>query len=339
MTYIVRPGHRAVEDLAEAVVALGGRHPVVGGAGVVLLARADEGEVLGAGDVVRGAPVEVAARAASAGPGEELAGADRSLGQALPLVLRAVAPDDVVGPTESRGVVHPASDGLAPAMSMHQRYPRPWPSGQTLRALGYDGGHHDSGCRRGPGAVAPRLLGACLGLVALLAGLHLWRPALLSRADLAVYDRLLAASSRGVPTGRVALVEVDERSLAEAGRWPWPRDRVAGLLDRIRALGAAVDGAGHPLLGGRRRRRRWREPARAAPCRAGRGAGGGARPRRGRDRLRLHVRPPRRPPVPAPLDRAGPRRVGRRSHAGAAGGRRPLQPGAPRGGGGPRRAS
>jgi adenylate cyclase len=98
------------------------------------------------------------------------------------------------------------------------------------------------GAAAGRGPSRLRLLGACLGLVALLAGLHLWRPALLSRADLAVYDRLLAASSRGVPTGRVALVVVDERSLAEAGRWPWPRDRVAGLLDRIRALGAAVVG-------------------------------------------------------------------------------------------------
>jgi adenylate cyclase len=72
--------------------------------------------------------------------------------------------------------------------------------------------------------------------------LHLLRPALLARADLAVYDRLLAASPLRAPSGRVALVEVDERSLAEGGRWPWPRDRVAGLLDRIRALGAAAVG-------------------------------------------------------------------------------------------------
>ena len=96
-----------------------------------------------------------------------------------------------------------------------------------------------------------RLLGACLGLAALLAALHLWRPALLSRADLAVYDWLAVTTPLRAPSGRVALVEVDERSLTEAGRWPWPRDRVAALLDRIRALGAASIGLGHPLRGGR----------------------------------------------------------------------------------------
>ena len=93
---------------------------------------------------------------------------------------------------------------------------------------------------RGPSPL--QLLGACLGLAALLAGLHLWRPALLSRAELAVYDRLAVAAPLPAPSGRVALVEVDERSLTEAGRWPWPRDRVAALLDRIRALGAASIG-------------------------------------------------------------------------------------------------
>ena len=107
------------------------------------------------------------------------------------------------------------------------------------------------GAAAGRGPSPLRLLGACLGLAALVAGLHLWRPALLSRADLAVYDRLAVAAPRRAPSGRVALVEVDERSLAEAGRWPWPRDRVAALLDRIRALGADGDRAGHPLRGGR----------------------------------------------------------------------------------------
>ena len=57
-----------------------------------------------------------------------------------------------------------------------------------------------------------------------------------------MYDRLLAAAPLRAPSGRIALVEVDERSLAEAGRWPWPRDRIADLLDRVRALGAAAVG-------------------------------------------------------------------------------------------------
>ena len=63
-----------------------------------------------------------------------------------------------------------------------------------------------------------------------------------ARIDLAVYDRLLAAVPLRPPSDRVAVVEVDERSLAELGRWPWPRDRFARLLDRLREMGAAAVG-------------------------------------------------------------------------------------------------
>src|SRR6185436_11501467 len=98
------------------------------------------------------------------------------------------------------------------------------------------------GAAAGQGPSRLRLLGACLGLAALLAGLHLWRPALLSRADLAVYDRLLVSAPLRASSGRVALVEIDERSLSEGGRWPWPRDRTAVLVDRIHALGAVSIG-------------------------------------------------------------------------------------------------
>jgi adenylate cyclase len=93
---------------------------------------------------------------------------------------------------------------------------------------------------RGPSALW--LLAACLLLACVVAGLHVLRPTLLARVDLAVYDLVLGATPLRAPSGRVVLVEVDERSLTEAGRWPWPRDRVASLLDRLRALGAAAVG-------------------------------------------------------------------------------------------------
>jgi adenylate cyclase len=93
---------------------------------------------------------------------------------------------------------------------------------------------------RGPSAF--RLLAACLLLAGAVAGLHVLRPTLLARMDLAVYDLILGAAPLRAPSGRVVLVEVDERSLTQAGRWPWPRDRVAALLDRLRALGAVAVG-------------------------------------------------------------------------------------------------
>jgi CHASE2 domain-containing sensor protein len=98
------------------------------------------------------------------------------------------------------------------------------------------------GAAAGRGPSPLRLLAACLGLGCLVILLHLLRPGLLVRLDLAVYDRLAAASPVRPPSGRVTLVEIDERSLAEAGRWPWPRDRVAALLDRVRSLGAVAVG-------------------------------------------------------------------------------------------------
>ena len=98
------------------------------------------------------------------------------------------------------------------------------------------------GAAAGRGPSRLRLLAACLAVGCVVAALHFFRPPLLARADLAVYDRLLAVAPLRAPSGTVALVEVDERSLAEAGRWPWPRDRVAELLDRIRALGAVAVG-------------------------------------------------------------------------------------------------
>ena len=55
--------HRAVEQRAELAVGLVRRHPVVGDAGVVLGRCADEGDVLGAGDIVRVRAMQIAAGA------------------------------------------------------------------------------------------------------------------------------------------------------------------------------------------------------------------------------------------------------------------------------------
>src|SRR5205823_10933359 len=40
--------------------------------------------------------------------------------------------------------------------------------------------------------------------------------------------------------GRIVIVDVDERSLQKFGQWPWRRDVIADLLDRLRRAGAAV---------------------------------------------------------------------------------------------------
>src|SRR5579885_2953753 len=40
----------------------------------------------------------------------------------------------------------------------------------------------------------------------------------------------------------IALVAIDEESISQIGRWPWPRSRVAAGLDKIAAAGPKVIG-------------------------------------------------------------------------------------------------
>ena len=89
--------HRAVEQLADLRVGLGGVHPVVGGARLVLGGRADEGEVLDARDVVRVRAVQVAARELLLVERLEDLQLHRLGGELLLLLVGTVAPHDVIG--------------------------------------------------------------------------------------------------------------------------------------------------------------------------------------------------------------------------------------------------
>jgi adenylate cyclase len=82
------------------------------------------------------------------------------------------------------------------------------------------------------------------GLIAslLVAGLYLHPPFLLAELDRQAYDVLLQSAHRSQTSGRVVIVSLDERSLARFGRWPWPRSRLAQLVEKIGALGAASVG-------------------------------------------------------------------------------------------------
>jgi adenylate cyclase len=54
-----------------------------------------------------------------------------------------------------------------------------------------------------------------------------------------LYQTLLPGN---VPLDQVAIVAIDEASLAAEGRWPWPRARVGALVDAIAQSGAAAIG-------------------------------------------------------------------------------------------------
>lgn len=53
------------------------------------------------------------------------------------------------------------------------------------------------------------------------------------------YQRLHPRPAAEFP---VRVIDIDEAALAEFGQWPWPRDRLAALTDRLTELGAAAIG-------------------------------------------------------------------------------------------------
>ena len=71
-------------------------------------------------------------------------------------------------------------------------------------------------------------------------GLAALSPAVVSLVDLRVYDAMLRAAETRPASNRVAIAAIDDRSVSAIGRWPWPREVMAQLVDRIRGLGASV---------------------------------------------------------------------------------------------------
>jgi len=73
-----------------------------------------------------------------------------------------------------------------------------------------------------------------LVMATLLAHVSGWMPiAFLNQMELDSYDaRLNVLMPRGVDS-RVVIVDIDEKSLNEQGRWPWGRDKLATLVDKL----------------------------------------------------------------------------------------------------------
>ncbi len=63
----------------------------------------------------------------------------------------------------------------------------------------------------------------------------------LGRLDQTLYDRLIQANSR-VAREDIIIVAIDDYSLAELGKWPWPRQMHAHLIEKINAAAPLVIG-------------------------------------------------------------------------------------------------
>lgn len=82
-----------------------------------------------------------------------------------------------------------------------------------------------------------------LGLTALALLLYLEQPRFLALMEQKAGDALFwARGPAPMASGQVVLVEVGERSLHALGRWPWPRQRVAELIEALARRKARVIG-------------------------------------------------------------------------------------------------
>jgi adenylate cyclase len=75
-------------------------------------------------------------------------------------------------------------------------------------------------------------LGLLIVLLAAAQTLGFMPGTLTDRIDLFFYDLRMRVEAPA-PDPRIVIVDIDEKSLAEVGRWPWSRNLVAGLVDRL----------------------------------------------------------------------------------------------------------
>lgn len=83
----------------------------------------------------------------------------------------------------------------------------------------------------------PQLVRIALGVAILLFfvghAARWYEVGLITRLDAIIYDaRLALTMPRGIDA-RVVILDIDEKSLQEVARWPWPRDVMARLVDKL----------------------------------------------------------------------------------------------------------
>ena len=86
------------------------------------------------------------------------------------------------------------------------------------------------------------LIGATPFLVlAAMLVLRAWDPLVLQQLRWLAFDTYQRLEPRTYdPAMPVKIVDLDDESLARIGQWPWPRTRVAELLERLIQTGAAA---------------------------------------------------------------------------------------------------
>lgn len=80
----------------------------------------------------------------------------------------------------------------------------------------------------------------CLFLLPAVVGLRVWDPRPVEELRLRIFDTYQVIHPRETTQRPVVIIDIDEKSLAKFGQWPWPRTRVADMVQRLNDLGAAA---------------------------------------------------------------------------------------------------
>src|SRR6195952_5885705 len=80
----------------------------------------------------------------------------------------------------------------------------------------------------------------CVGLLIGLAALRVADPSAIEEFRVRTFDTFQVIEPRVKTARPVRIVNIDEKSLAKYGQFPWPRTRIADLITRLTALGAVV---------------------------------------------------------------------------------------------------
>ena len=77
-------------------------------------------------------------------------------------------------------------------------------------------------------------------VLAIALALRWYDPPTLSDLRALVFDQYQRVAPREYKPVPVKIVDIDDKSLARAGQWPWPRTTVAQMLAKLREAGALV---------------------------------------------------------------------------------------------------
>src|ERR1700692_331069 len=80
----------------------------------------------------------------------------------------------------------------------------------------------------------------CLALLIGLAALRVADPAPIEELRVRTFDTFQRIDHRVKTARPVTIVDIDEKSLAKFGQWPWPRTRIADIVSNLTRLGAVV---------------------------------------------------------------------------------------------------